>query len=191
MKVLKHKVFPTLIMQCEDFITDKELKTINNIIKKNKKLLKVHPTMDKNGLSTHTLKSNFLDNCLPIKERILQATKEYAIESGFNIDNVIDNSWFNIQEKDSQLNDHCHPLSTISGVLYTKVDEKSSGICFYNPNPMINTTNVAQNNEYSFQWIYFKPKNKTLLLFPSWLKHGSNKIINQTSLRTSISFNCV
>ena len=191
MKILKHKVFPTLIMQCEDFITDKELKTINNIIKKNKNLLKIHPTMDRNGLSTHTLKSNFLDFCLPVKDRILKATKEYAIESGFNIDNIIDNSWFNVQEKDSQLNDHCHPLSTISGVLYIKVDEKSSGICFYNPNPMIIMTNVAVNKECSYQWIYFKPKNKTLILFPSWLKHGSNKIINETSARTSISFNCV
>ena len=72
---------------------------------------------------------------------------------------------------------------------FIKTDSKSSKLFFYNPNPMINFTSINVRNNYNYEWIYFTPKPKTLILFPSWLQHGSNNTLNKSSQRIVVSFN--
>lgn len=195
--MINHSVFPTLISEIPNFITDNELKKIKNVIQKNIKNLKHHETFGQNDIfngnakSSHENTSNFLDLIPFIKNKIYTATQEYVKQSGFKVSNEIGNSWFNIQKKDSWLDKHTHPGSIISGALFIKTDSKSSKLFFYNPNPMINFTSINVRNNYNYEWIYFTPKPKTLILFPSWLQHGSNNTLNKSSQRIVVSFNYV
>ena len=189
--MIHHSVFPTLISEIPNFINDNELKKIKNVIQKNVKSLKHHETFNKNNnaKSSHNDNSYFLELIPFLKEKIYRITKEYVKQSGFKVSNEIGNSWFNIQKKDSVLNKHTHPSSIISGALFIKTDSKSSKLFFYNPNPMINFTTINVRNNYNYEWIYITPKPKTLILFPSWLQHGSNNTLNKSLQRIVVSFN--
>ena len=193
--MIYHSVFPTLISETPNFITDNELKKTKDVIQKNIKHLKHHETFGQNNVfngnakSSHKNDSNFLELIPFLKDRIYAAAKEYVKQSGFKVSNEIGNSWFNIQKKDSHLDKHTHPGSIISGALFIKTDLKSSKLFFYNPNPMINFTSINVRNNYNYEWIYFTPKPKTLILFPSWLQHGSNNTLNKSSQRIVVSFN--
>jgi|TARA_R100001460_G_scaffold27018_2_gene54652 uncharacterized protein (TIGR02466 family) len=195
--MINHSVFPTLISEVPNFITDNELKKIKNVIQKNIKNLKHHETFGQNDIfngnakSSHENTSNFLDLIPFIKNKIYTATQEYVKQSGFKVSNEIGNSWFNVQKKDSWLDKHTHPSSIISGALFIQTDLKSSRLFFYNPNPMINFTSIDVRNNYNYEWIYFTPKPKTLILFPSWLQHGSNNTLNKSLKRIVVSFNYV
>ena len=152
--MINHSVFPTLISEVPNFITDNELKKIKNVIQKNIKNLKHHETFGQNDIfngnakSSHENTSNFLDLIPFIKNKIYTATQEYVKQSGFKVSNEIGNSWFNVQKKDSWLDKHTHPSSIISGALFIQTDLKSSRLFFYNPNPMINFTSIDVRNNY-------------------------------------------
>ena len=84
------------------------------------------------------------------------------------------NSWFNVEKKNSKLEKHAHALSTLSVVIYIKVDKNSSNLIFYNPHSyVLRNTMSLRNTEYTYDYIEFKPEKGKLLLFPSWLVHGT------------------
>ena len=120
---IKVKVFPTLLQFTNNFLNAVECKEIIKSISKNK--LSKHLCLNGNAKSTHTINSNILTK--PIKEKLNIKIKEYQIDYGVN-ELKIDNSWVNIQNKNSILKKHSHPDSIISGVVYLKTDEKSSKI---------------------------------------------------------------
>jgi len=191
MDIKIYNLFPTLVTQVFNFIDEKEEKQILNIIKKNNSLLKKHGAFTKNAMSSFSDLNFFKYLDIDFNEKLIKCIKIYAEQSGYEITNMITNSWFNIQKNNSILLNHTHPLSTVSGVIYLKVSDKSSPIYFFNPNPMINfTKRNNENTAYSCKWVWFKPKARSMLLFPSWLKHGSNYKKNKDSLRTVLSFNC-
>jgi uncharacterized protein (TIGR02466 family) len=121
-----------------------------------------------------------------IKEKILHQTNAYARDFGTR-PVELGNSWINIQRKGSELGYHTHPLSVISGALYVKVDADSSRIRFRNPNPFLDVTDVLNSTAYTSTTVYIAPQVGTLLLFPSWLKHGSDE--NLSDERVVLSFN--
>jgi uncharacterized protein (TIGR02466 family) len=87
---------------------------------------------------------------------------------------------------------HCR--SILSAALYLNVDEDSSTINFENPNPHISYAydkNLSRNSEYLFEYYCVIPEPGDLIIFPSWLKHGSMYKENKTVNRTCISFNTI
>ena len=106
-----------------------------------------------------------------------------------NID--INDCWFNVQQKGSQLIKHTHPNATLSGALYINVDNNSSPIYFYNPVGFLDYTYIKEYTDYTFNWFKFNPNPGDLIIWPSWLSHGSNTNINETDDRIVISFNAL
>jgi uncharacterized protein (TIGR02466 family) len=84
-----------------------------------------------------------------------------------------------------------HANSILSGSLYINVDNESSKLYFDNPNQFIKyfEYNYQELTDYNFEYFYITPKVGDLVIFPSWLTHGSNGEQNNTENRTVISFN--
>jgi uncharacterized protein (TIGR02466 family) len=181
------KVFPTLIKYINNFLNEKELNKIIEITIDKK--LSSHLSLKGKATSTHGLNSDVLFNIdKNIVEKIKNKINEYAIDYGVR-KLKLDNSWINIQNKNSVLNKHSHPDSIVSGALYLKVDKNSSKIYFYNPNTYLTFVNIFKQTEFSCENYFFTPQIGDLILFPSWLMHGSNDEKNKSKERMVLSFN--
>jgi uncharacterized protein (TIGR02466 family) len=196
MNVMKYDMFPTLVVGFTDFITNEQRKDIVDYLT-NEEFVSHKALLSNKGTSTfHTgqklLESleNNVSSCKDLKSKIGRMIHDYSITSGFSF-NEIGNSWANIQNVGSVLDEHAHPLSVISGALYLNVDDLSSSLYFQNPNPYLDYTKTIEETQYSYHWTQIKPQNGLLLLFPSWLKHGSNGEMNQTEKRIVLSFNAI
>jgi uncharacterized protein (TIGR02466 family) len=188
-------LFPTLVKRVRNFLTQKQC---DDIIKHSKnKGLKPHLSLTNQSVSTHSEHAQFLDSlctearsCLDVKDRLYDVVKAYSDETGMDFRDI-SNSWVNFQTQNSRLLKHTHPLSCISGAVYLSVDSDSSKIYFYNPNPFVEFTSWTKGTykDYSHSFYWFKPENGDLLVFPSWLSHGSDDDINMTKDRAVLSFN--
>jgi len=195
MKNTDYNLFPTLVRKIEDFISDKEIKSIIDNSKKMK--FSEHGAILGDSTSSHALglvtknSSHQLITNTKLRDRLDLAIDEFRKEYGM-AKLQIDNAWVNIQGLGSQLKFHTHPDSIISGAIYLNVDEQSSPLYFYNPNPYSEYLGYFYKpetlNYLNFKTIYLKPKNGDLILFPSWFRHGSEHI-NQTKERIVMSFN--
>jgi hypothetical protein len=191
-------LFPTLVTKTSNFLSAKQCGDIFNFLKNNKILLAEHNSLSEGGKSSfdgvfgtgiiNLIEKNVV-GCESINEKLNECLFNYSKQSGVNIYYAQRSSWFNIQDKNSYMKKHSHILCSVGGALYINVDENSSGIYFYNPNPFLTITNYKQNTPYTYEWYKFIPKNGDLIIFPSWLSHGSNDERNQTEERTVISFN--
>ncbi len=194
----KFNIFPTLICAESSFLNKEDLKTLKKAIK-NQEGLNSHIGLKHDNYSKTSYITSydgkfhkFLDKpeLKNIKNKILKKTAEYIKESGMECTNEMRNSWFNIQFKGGALGEHTHPFSMVSGALYINVDDKSSPLVFHNPNPCIYyISHLDHTKESAYEWFQLDPKIGDLVIFPSWLKHGSNQIQNGTKGRTVISFN--
>ncbi len=185
---ISHLAFPVLIKQIKNLLTIEECKKIVFELKKVK--IENHEALSKDkGYSSHLTKSSIMDKLNEkIKIKLNQEIDEYVKEYGFN-KLQISNSWYNIEKKDCILNNHMHPISIVSGVLYLKTDNLSNKIYFYNPNPFIEFSKFCESKFLNYQYIYFDAEIGSMLLFPSWLKHGSNFEKNNSEERVCLSFN--
>ena len=86
-------------------------------------------------------------------------------------------SWCNIQGKDSTLDFHNHPNSIVSGIIFLKADENSSKLVFQNPTSL--TKEIHQ----------ITPTKGLMVMWPSYLRHGSGDSINKSAERIVLSFN--
>ena len=194
-KVMKKNVFGLFsipIMIIEEFISDNERLELINQIKKLE--FGKHDAVTEGSTSTHfngttnllhSIDTEKFDNLL---ERINTQLNYFAEMYGLNTLELT-NSWVNRQTIGSKLKTHSHPDSKISGVLYLQTDDKSSQLYFYNPNPYNKIQNFNVTTEFNWSWYSLKPINCQLILFPSWLEHGSNDDQNQTDERIALSFN--
>jgi uncharacterized protein (TIGR02466 family) len=180
-------------MSYKNFITNQQKNDIKEFLKNVN--FTFHSSLSGNATSTFSTNNNVLSDieenivsCKEIKSKLNKVITDYASELGFNY-NSVTNSWVNIQYSGSNLIEHTHPLSSISGALYFEIDSLSSALCFHNPNHFLEYSNIKQHTHYSYHWIKFKPEIGELFLFPSWLKHGSNEEINNTERRMVLSFN--
>ena len=144
-------------------------------------------SLSSHGGSDYRLKTNdFLSD--KILERMRWAVNLFAERYGVG-QLKITNYWANIFNSGGSLKRHLHAGSVLSGVIFVNVDEKSNPLVFWNPNPHNQFTNFERQTELNFQSYHFVPQNGLMLLWPSWLEHGSGIYDNGSDNRVSISFN--
>tara|TARA_B100001094_G_C17862545_1_gene638154 strand:+ start:108 stop:719 length:612 start_codon:yes stop_codon:yes gene_type:complete len=181
-------LFPTLVMKFSSVITESERINIFNTLKERECFS--HQTLPNGGVSSHLLshQSNIFDQ-FGISNKIQEHLDVYS--KTLSIPNLkIDNSWFNIQPAGSNLEQHSHPCSIASAALYINVDYNSTPLVFENPNTIAVFNNYHNSvSQYNCQAHSFIPENGQLIIFPSWLKHGSFGNKNNTDARMVISFN--
>ena len=176
-------IFPTPIASFLNFITSKERLQICDRINNISHI--PHPSIHGDGFSTHYKITKFLDN--KIKNRIQDALDEYNKTYGIFPARITE-IWSNIQNSGSKLTQHSHPGSIVSGALYINVGEESK-LYFHNPNPYVYFTEVEKQTPYTYQYKWIPVENCELVIFPSWLRHGNDNVINEIDNRIVVSFN--
>jgi len=195
-----YELFPTLLTKYSDILNDKQCKDIYNYCLK--KDQKDYELLFGPGKSSYSLQSNIIND---IGKEVLSCNKfdifiqnlinQYTSE--INLSNItVQNSWFNIQNEDSILMQHYHPMSVLSAAIYVNVDENSSKIYFENPNNIVRHLNSyrgeAQNyNRFNDEFFWFNVKQGDIIIFPSHIKHGSLYTQNKTKNRLVISLNAI
>ena len=100
--------------------------------------------------------------------------------------------WSNVNRRDTQHQIHQHPNSYFSGVLYLNAPKDSGNIIFVDPRPTKNMAHADFKKESavsSRSWEYI-PATGLLLLFPSWMEHGTARCrLPIGENRISLSFN--
>ena len=153
-----------------------------------------HGSVRGDGFSSYSTTSDVISlidsfNVVPnIKEKLWDSLVNYSEKTGIVTPKHITNSWFNKQNKGSDLITHTHPFSVLSGALYLYVDEESFPIQFINPNNFVTMQERDRETKYTSLKHDVVPTTGMLILFPSWLSHGS-ATLNKTSGRIVLSFN--
>ena len=100
--------------------------------------------------------------------------------------NIYDCIFYRTKTNDFR-DEHTHPFHHISGVYYHKIDKDHGSIYFKNP---VHTLADCQFPEgpKSPNKIEVHPAEGTLLLFPSWLSHGTNPSVSNNE-RITVVFN--
>ena len=104
--------------------------------------------------------------------------------------------WSNVHDSKSKHHIHQHPNSFLSGVIYLSTpnnDENYPGNIFFVDPRIGNRTAHADYYEktpYNEKAWCFTPKKGMMLLFPSWLEHGTDAgKFSKNQHRISLSFN--
>ena len=184
-------LFPTLVIQYANVISELERKNIFDKLKKHN--TDFHPSISEGTSSYNLNKNEDLVNIFGLEERLQERLDNYTQETGI-FDQKICQSWFNIQNVGSQLLEHCHSGATLSCALYINVNGVQDSLCFQNPNSMLESVwgaHIQSSTQYNFKYASFIPKNGDLFIFPSWLTHGSYYQSNKTPDRMVISFNTI
>lgn len=187
-----YNLFPTPVQIYSDFLTIEEARKIFLYCKQQKSTS--HTSFLGNAVSSHDDDRNFLleiNKLFPdIYDKLETAIENYTSLTGLRKQKIF-NSWFNIQQKGSVLKSHLHANCILSGALYINVDDHSTRLYFTNPNNFVKyfEYNYDTLTDYNFEYFYITPKIGDLVIFPSWLEHGSNGNQNLTDDRTVISFN--
>ena len=193
MDIYVESLFPTGVMIIDNFIDDHERDEILTYVRS----LPMHgkdETVPRNSLSTFDGAKDFVQEVSKntavddFYDRITFALNEYGNVLG-QPELKLSNSWAHVQNKGSVIVDHTHPNSKVSGVLYLNTDSDSNNLVFKNPNPYARLETPQVSNEFNYSINTIPVKNGRLIMFPSWLEHGSNYEINLTQGRTMISFN--
>jgi hypothetical protein len=191
MQMIEQRIFPTLVGKFEDVLFPEQCDELVSFIdtttfKEHKALIGDSITsFDKpfilDELPEHISSNIFLKIDLCIKQYV----EVYGCAAV-----RLKNTWISYQYHHSKLKKHTHPGGSISGVLYLRADENSSPIYFYNPNPFASFTTINDvENPFTREHVKVQPKTGDLLIFPSWLAHGSDVDENMSKERIILSFN--
>ncbi len=187
------KLFPTPVNYFTGVLAPDQLETIY------RHCLEVeagqHDAFFGNGKSSFSTSSRFVEDLesrykhlAGLKNGISTLMVDYGRELGFE-NLTMNNSWFNVQLPGSILKHHVHPDSRVSAALCIHSDEKSSKLYLENPNPFLNLIRPDTYTESTFELVKFSLAPGDLLLFPSWIKHGSGFEPNESESRVVISIN--
>ncbi len=124
-----------------------------------------------------------------IQENVLEVAEflQWDLEQ-FSLD--ITTCWAIINGKFASNSVHNHPNSILSGVYYLKAPENCGGIYFTDPRPAAQmlVPPVTEFNLFTFPKVSYKPREGTMILFPSWLLHGVDMNMSE-EIRICLSFN--
>lgn len=187
------KLFPTLIHQFKDVLSPEQLAVIRQDCMDAE--VGMHDAFVGTNKSSFALEARLIES-LEARHPVLRGLKaglarlieDYGDELGFD-KLAITNSWFNVQYPGSVLKHHVHPDSTVSMALCIHADEKSSRLFLENPNPVLNYIRPDHYKEGMFEFMKFRLYPGDLILFPSWIKHGSGFEANESDARVIISAN--
>ena len=148
-----------------------------------------HDAILNDGTSSHGKETNIIDN-VNLADRVQTALNHYTDAYGRKRLKVTD-SWYSIQNEGSVLKQHTHSGSIASAVVYINTPQGSNKLYFNNPNALVEYTNeaIVEPNEFNYEWYSFEAVAGTMIIFPSWLSHGSYYHENQSESRTIISLN--
>jgi len=187
-----YKLFPTPVLRIQQFLTAEECTQAHaHILELD--LAQQHNAIVDDGVSSHNIDSDIIqsvDSVVPgFAQRVQSALDEYAQTYGQTSLHAT-NSWYSIQNQGSILKQHLHANSIASAVVYVSSDEHAAPIYFDNPNRFVQYTNQVQEvNDLNFEYYYFDAVAGDMLIFPSWLSHGSFYQKNESQGRTIISLN--
>ena len=191
------ELFPILIQRISNFLTPEQCKDICDYFREHRKGFHDISLLT-SGVSTwefdsesHKEITKNIPSCDTFTNDMVNVIMEYASMLGVKMYCTQDivTSWVSIQNVGSVHKRHKHTGSQIAGVIYLNVDERSNHITFYNPNEFPSFAPLSILNKYNLEKQTFKPELGTLYLFPAWLGHGSDDMINGTPDRTIFSFN--
>lgn len=109
-------------------------------------------------------------------------------------DHYISCMWSNMSQVGTAHQEHYHPNSFYSGVLYIQTPPGSGNLCFTDPRlgpQMMQPMYSKPNPEVLGSNYTVSPEKGVMYIFPSWLPHGVDISVNQPNApeRISISFN--
>lgn len=143
----------------------------------------------------HTL-GEFQDIYSMIDAEVLSYLENYLGVNSNDVD--MNGMWANVQKSGGVHGVHSHPNSFFSGVLYLNIPSDMSMpgfIHFIDPRQAKNMVQAdyAKDHGLAYRAWTFPPRTGLLILFPSWLEHGTSPYINTASStdRISLSFNYV
>tara|TARA_R110000824_G_scaffold24380_1_gene85991 strand:+ start:154 stop:732 length:579 start_codon:yes stop_codon:yes gene_type:complete len=182
-----HHLFPSVIYEVQ---LNLNTKRINDYCFKLKQSFKSVAKSNHGGWQSPPIKNSQLPSLVIEIEKHADIFKKAFL---FKNPVVLSHMWVNINSYKDYNREHSHPLLTFAGVYYVKVPEGSGALGFIHPVSEIierdwcGIEKEKYNNYNSNEWL-FEPKENTLFLFPSWLKHC---VLPQTNKeeRVSISFN--
>lgn len=191
-----YKLFPTSVFRKENVFSKNELKLIYEyLIHLNTDR---HEALDGDSSSSHFLENyptldcltELQSNVVPNIKEVLSYHFDYYAKTMGIMKLKLGNSWFNIQNEGSLLRDHIHDGSVASMALYVNAPSGSSPIVFQNPNLTSEFNNtIEQYNEHNWTRYQFDINAGDLIIFPSWLKHGSGYHKNDSNNRMVVSVN--
>ena len=163
--------------------TDSELKYIESQLERPSKAIDNYASPNKNVLAHDELKD---------LQTIIQQHLDNYFKAIYNTSNnvalQITQSWLTLSRKGESHHSHTHPNSVVSGVLYVNV-AGNDGINFYrNEENLWFELEPSETNYYNSYKIHVATKVGDLVLFPSSVKHGVNKVTEDIK-RVSLSFN--
>ena len=149
---------------------------------------------DSNILSTFdkTNKNNIIkQHCPNLDTYILKSVnrflKELKVDPPYSFINIYD-SWVNYAERGMYQEVHSHPYADLSGVFYVETLPDSGDLYFIAPSTAYCHSELIYRSDILRDNIKIQPKKNRLVLFPSWLQHGTLANKNE-NIRISISFN--
>ncbi|MAS97186.1 MAG: hypothetical protein CMO55_28685 [Verrucomicrobiales bacterium] len=129
----------------------------------------------------------------PIMRAALDGGMEVAAHQDWDLDRVeifVINSWGIINPKYGYNAMHNHPSSVLSGVYYIKAPENCGDIVFRDPREVCQMVVLPtkKQNRWTYQRVFYRPKEGRLLIFPSWLLHEVKPNLSEEE-RICVSFN--
>jgi len=182
-----YDLFSTPVAKYENFISIDESKEIFKTLMKDTSSIP-HDYILGDAKTNTSETAQTLKSYPALEQKIIDALEHYTDQVGLAPVRIL-NSWFNIQNKGSELSPHTHPLSAISGALYINAEENSSGLSFDNPVANIIDLcwwNQKSKSKYTIEKEIFDVAAGDLFLFPGYIKHGG--VLNNSSNRMCIVF---
>ena len=112
--------------------------------------------------------------------------KDQVFKSAFNKDNLQIYYWTNVNQPYSRNVIHSHKNAVFSGVYYINGTD-TGGLRIFNPANVLGDCNAISPFTRDF---YFSPKDRDLILWPSWLPHEVDVNMSQRE-RINIAFDII
>ena len=193
-----HQVFPTVkVLEFEISHDPKEVvQKLNPYISDD---LPIHELLT-TGTSSYKTLDHILDKkeFSSLKEEILCCVKEYNKRYRVHKKDIkLENSWFNVMTKGSQLTFHIHNGSLLTGTYYPFLPAGSVDLAIIDPENIRSLITSGKSVKHLQEQSRLKDDNREkrtipikeghLYVFPSWLEHGT--LNNNCDKRIVISFN--
>ena len=133
-----------------------------------------------------------------IKNTVINLAEQYSTNVlGLEKDSLVLNAmWANVRKNYSKHHIHQHPNSFVSGVMYLQIptDTELDTFFFVDPRPAKNMFHgiFEKESPISNRSWWYTPKEGCVIMFPSWLEHGTDEFFSTTNnYRISLSFNLI